>query len=101
MLSDSYICHYIQLQHVITQPKPTAAHEARAMPGIQRGSIAVEAAENPSSFGKRLFMHRGKPDAEENEDRAWVVLKALGLQLQRGPSHPCLAPVGNHGHPFL
>jgi len=64
MLSDSYICHYIQLQRTITRPKPTAAHEAQAMPGTQRGSTAVEAAENPGSFGKRLFVHRGKPDPE-------------------------------------
>ena len=68
MLSDSNICHYIQLQRTITRPKLTAAHEAQAMPGIQRGSIAVEAAENPDSFGERLFMHRGEPDPKQNKD---------------------------------
>lgn len=64
MLSDSYICHYIQLRHTITRPKPTAAHEAQAMPSVQRDSMAVEATENPNSFVERLFMHRGKPDPE-------------------------------------
>lgn len=86
MLSDSYICHYIQLQRTITRPKPTAAHETPAMPGRQKGSIAVGATENPSGFGERLFMPRGKPDPKQNKDWAWVVLKALGLRLQRGPS---------------
>lgn len=88
MLSDSYICHYIQLQHTITRPKPTAAHEAWDMLSTQRGSIAIGAAENPDGFRERLFVHRGKPDPEQNKDWAWVVLKALGLQLQKGPTIP-------------
>ena len=62
MLSDSYICHYIQLQRMITQPKPTAAHKAQDMLGIQRDGIAVEATEYHNSFRKRLSMHRRKPE---------------------------------------
>lgn len=71
MLSDSYICHYIQLQHTITQPKPSTAHEAQTMPGTQKGSIAVEATENPDSIRERLFMHGGKPDSKQNEELGW------------------------------
>lgn len=55
------------LQHTITQPKPTA-HEAQAILGIQRGSIAGAATENTNSFLERLFMHRGKPDPEQSKD---------------------------------
>lgn len=67
MLSDSSICHCIQLQHMITQPKPTV-HEAQAMPGIRRGSIAVAATEYTNSFLERLFVHRGKPDPKQSKD---------------------------------
>lgn len=71
MLSDSNICHYIQLQHTITRPKPSTAHQAQAMLGTQRGSAVVEATENPDSIRERLFVHEGKPNSKQNKVLGW------------------------------
>lgn len=95
MLSDSYICHYIQLQRTITRPKPTAAHESQA---TERQYCSGSHRKIPAALEK------GFPCLEESLIRTRT-RTGLGWcwKLQDWnceEDHPCLAAVSNHGHPF-